>query len=54
MVVKNWGLHILTEPNRQPQKFASPTDEIQSPCSQKLSNHKAKLFEKYVFSVFCG
>ncbi|SCU99374.1 LADA_0H19350g1_1 [Lachancea dasiensis] len=25
-------------------KFASPTDELLSPCSQKLNDHKSKLF----------
>ncbi|CEP63128.1 Bns1p LALA0_S07e03004g [Lachancea lanzarotensis] len=25
-------------------KFASPTDEMLSPCSQKLNDHKSKLF----------
>lgn len=25
-------------------KFASPTDSLLSPCSQKLTQHKAKLF----------
>lgn len=24
-------------------KFASPTDELLSPCSQKLNDHKSKL-----------
>lgn len=26
-------------------KFASPTDELLSPCSQKLNAHRSKLFE---------
>ncbi|SCV02249.1 LANO_0F16270g1_1 [Lachancea nothofagi CBS 11611] len=25
-------------------KFASPTDDMLSPCSQKLNEHKSKLF----------
>ncbi|SCU88887.1 LAME_0E01486g1_1 [Lachancea meyersii CBS 8951] len=25
-------------------KFASPTDDMLSPCSQKLNDHKSKLF----------
>lgn len=29
---------------RTRQKFASPTDTLLSPCSQKLNQHKAKLF----------
>ncbi|CDO94783.1 unnamed protein product [Kluyveromyces dobzhanskii CBS 2104] len=26
-------------------KFASPTDDLLSPCSQKLNDHKSKLFQ---------
>ncbi|KAG0685598.1 hypothetical protein C6P41_004218 [Kluyveromyces marxianus] len=26
-------------------KFASPTDEMLSPCSQKLNDHRSKLFQ---------
>ncbi|AQZ11289.1 BNS1 (YGR230W) and SPO12 (YHR152W) [Zygosaccharomyces parabailii] len=26
-------------------KFASPTDRLLSPCSQKLSDHRSKLFK---------
>lgn len=29
---------------RTRHKFASPTDSLLSPCSQKLTQHKAKLF----------
>ncbi|QLQ77871.1 hypothetical protein HG537_0A01180 [Torulaspora globosa] len=29
---------------RNRQKFASPTDTLLSPCSQKLNQHRAKLF----------
>lgn len=29
---------------RTRQKFASPTDTLLSPCSQKLNQHRAKLF----------
>ncbi|CAG99747.1 Bns1/Spo12 [Kluyveromyces lactis] len=34
--------HQLSE---MKNKFASPTDDLLSPCSQKLNDHRSKLFQ---------
>lgn len=36
---------------RQPTSYVSPSDDIMSPCTKKLSDIKGKRFKKYVFSI---
>lgn len=42
--------------SRQPTAYVSPSDDIMSPCTKKLSDLKGKRFKKYVFSFwrFCA
>lgn len=40
----------LTYHNRQPTSYVSPSDDIMSPCTKKLSDIKGKRFKKYVIS----
>lgn len=40
------GKHTLTSPLRQPANYVSPSDDIMSPCSKKLSDLKGKRFKK--------
>lgn len=38
--------------SRNNTAYVSPSDDIMSPCSKKLSHLKGKRFQKYVFSFF--
>jgi hypothetical protein len=40
----------LTYHYRQPTSYVSPSDDIMSPCTKKLSDIKGKRFKKYVIS----
>jgi hypothetical protein len=37
--------------SRQPTAYVSPSDDIMSPCTKKLSDIKGKRFKKYVETV---
>lgn len=37
---------------RNQASYVSPSDDIMSPCSKKLSDLKGKRFKKYVFDVY--
>lgn len=41
----------LTGLPRQPTAYVSPSDELMSPCTKKLSDIKGKRFKKYVLSM---
>ena len=48
---------VLMDTQRQQASYVSPSDDIMSPCSKKLSDLKGKRFKKYVllclFSTPC-
>jgi len=48
IITTDWAEPDANNRLRQPTSYVSPSDDIMSPCSKKLSDIKGKRFKKYV------